>query len=1172
MNLNILTPRKALNKAFLKIKAVRNEIENFRTHLIGLLDRINENESEEFHKNLVSDFLRKSFYDPNHFINTKGHTDLVIHSGKDAQSPVAVIIEIKKPGNKAEMLRTDCINVKAFQELVLYYLRERISGKNLEIRHVTATDIYEWFIFDANFFEKEFAQNRNLVSLFTDFEAGRLSGKTTDFFYREIAAPAIAAIETEISFAHFDIREYEHALRNSNPENDIKLIDLFKIFSPEHLLKLPFANDSNSLDRNFYAELLHIIGVDETGKGGKKLIERKKEEERNIGTLIENAIIQIDALGKINRLENSAQFGDTYQEKLFSVGLELSVTWINRVLFLKLLEAQLIAYHRGDKSYAFLHTGKIRNFDDLNCLFFQILARRLDERYKHLQETFAKIPWLNSSLFEPTELEHETIFVSNLKDTNRLPIFSSTVLKDEKGKKRTGYLRALEYLFAFLNAYDFSSEGSGEIQDEKKSLISASVLGLIFEKINGYRDGSYFTPGFVTMYMCRETVRRAVVQKFNEKKGWNCKTIDELYNRIGDMKEANAIVNSLKICDPAVGSGHFLVSALNEIIAVKNDLKILQDRDGKRLKEYHAEVVNDEIIITDEDGKFFQYSPKSRESQRVQEALFHEKQSIIENCLFGVDINPNSVKICRLRLWIELLKNAYYKNDKELETLPNIDINIRCGNSLVSRFALDADVKQVLKKSRWTVDSYRIAVQTYRNSRSREEKRELEKLMACIKKDFRAELGANSSKAAQMKKLTGELYDLLNQNGLFEETAKERNERERKQRRLEADIKNLSAEMEEFQDGKIYANAFEWRFEFPEVLNASGDFIGFDMVIGNPPYGISFTAQEKEFFRENYESAITVKDQQKGSTDSFSLFMDRGLQLCSGNAMMAYIVPLSFVSGESMSALHSIMFRTCETIHVSAYSNRPQKIFENADQRTAIVICHKNGKPTQNLYTTKVNKRYRDTPAADVIKHLRYVNSYPWVKYGRIPKVGSEIEIGILQKLFSIKTGLSDLFDKDGLPVYYRIAGGRYYNIITNFSTNSTQEKFLLVKKNCQNLIGAILSSNLYYWFSHIYSDNLHLKSYELEIFPVPAEKFTAKQTKMIEKLYKDYLADLKKNSKVKKADYATIDSYREYYARYSKQFIDKIDLAIQEAYGLTDEEIRFIIDYDLEFRTDDEE
>ena len=301
------------------------------------------------------------------------------------------------------------------------------------------------------------------------------------------------------------------------------------------------------------------------------------------------------------------------------------------------------------------------------------------------------MPYLNSSLFEPTDIEHATLLISNLRDDKTIPIIASTVLKNEQGRKRTGRLSTLEYLFEFLNAYDFSSEGSEDIQEDNKSLINASVLGLIFEKINGYKDGSFFTPGFITMYMCRETIRKAVVQKFNDTKQWKCKDIHELYDKIEDRQEANTIVNSIKICDPAVGSGHFLVSSLNEMIAVKNDLKILQDRTGKRLKEYEVEVVNDELAITDEEGELFEYNPTSKESQRIQETLFHEKQTIIENCLFGVDINPNSVKICRLRLWIELLKNAYYKNSTELETLPNIDINIKCGNSLVSRFAMDAD-------------------------------------------------------------------------------------------------------------------------------------------------------------------------------------------------------------------------------------------------------------------------------------------------------------------------------------------------------------------------------------------------------------------------------------------------------------------------------------------------
>jgi len=179
-----------------------------------------------------------------------------------------------------------------------------------------------------------------------------------------------------------------------------------------------------------------------------------------------------------------------------------------------------------------------------------------------------------------------------------------------------------------------------------------------------------------------------VVQKFNETKNWNCTDLVQLYDKIDNRKEANAIVNNLKICDPAVGSGHFLVSALNEIIAIKSDLKILIDRDGKRLKEYSVEVQNDELIVTDDEGELFDYNPRSKESQRLQETLFHEKQTIIENCLFGVDVNPNSVKICRLRLWIELLKNTYYRPTGELETLPNIDINIKCGNSLISRYNL----------------------------------------------------------------------------------------------------------------------------------------------------------------------------------------------------------------------------------------------------------------------------------------------------------------------------------------------------------------------------------------------------------------------------------------------------------------------------------------------------
>ena len=784
--IRILKPRKALNKAFLKVKPNRTEIESFKTNLSKLLDRINDNESEEFHKNLVSDFLKDTYYKQNHFINTKGRNDLVIHNGDKATSTVGVIIEAKKPTNKSEMLTKDKINAKAFQELVLYYLRERITQKNLEIKHLVATNINEWFIFDEHLFERLFAQNKSFVKQFENFE---VSKKTTDVFYKEIAEPYINSITSEIEFTYFNIQDFQKPLRNSDKADDNSLIALFKLLSPEHLLKLPFANDSNSLDKRFYSELLHIIGLTETKDGSKKLIERNKDGERNTGSFLENAIIQLDSLDKISRIENPSQFGANLQERLFNVGLELSITWINRILFLKLLEAQLITYHKGDKSYAFLNFEKIKDYDDLNSLFFQVLARKQNERNEDIKALFAKVPYLNSSLFEPTEIEHSTLFISQLRNDKTIPIYSQTVLKDTTGKKRTGNINPLEYLFKFLDAYDFTSEGSEEIQEDNKTLINASVLGLIFEKINGYKDGSFFTPGFITMYMCRETIRKTVVQKFNEAKGWNCKDIDSLYDKIEDRKEANKIINDLKICDPAVGSGHFLVSALNEMIAIKSDLKILQDREGKRLKEYHFEVVNDELIVTDEDGELFEYNPTNKESQRIQETLFHEKQTIIENCLFGVDLNPNSVKICRLRLWIELLKNAYYKNETELETLPNIDINIKCGNSLISRFALDSDLKQALKKSasKWTIDSYRLAVDTYRNAQSKEQKREMERLINEIKTNFRSEISLNDPKAKRLRTLNGELFTMTNQVQLFELSKKEKAEWNAKVAKLTAE-------------------------------------------------------------------------------------------------------------------------------------------------------------------------------------------------------------------------------------------------------------------------------------------------------------------------------------------------------------------------------------------------
>jgi len=878
---NKLTPKQALNKAYLKEKVTRAGIEVFKKNLVDFIHAIDEKESEEHVKNLVTKFLYDTYYHGKNQINTKGRIDLAIYEDK---KPV-VIIEAKRP-NSPDMVNVKNLNAKAMHELILYYLRERIDEGNIDIKYLIATNMYEWFVFDASVFDKVFYKNTELTKDYNDWKNKRKASPTTDSFYNDIAFKFLKSLKDEIPFTWFDLRKVEKVAANNDPKDDTKLIDLFKILSPAHLLKQPFANDSNSLDTKFYSELLHLIGLEEKKDKGKKIIQRR--EKPDAGSLLENVINTLIAEDRLSALPgNGAEFGEKKEDRLFNVGLELCITWINRILFLKLLEGQLLNYHAGEKRFRFLDFKTIPDYDELNKLFFQVLARKQEERTDTTRDKFQHVPYLNSSLFDISPLEADAIRINSLDNGLKLKISSGTVLKTENGKKREGELPMLQYLFEFLDAYDFSSEGKEEIQEENKALINASVLGLIFEKINGYKDGSFFTPGFITMYMCRETIRRAVVQKFNEAKDLKIESFEGLYNQIKDVKEANDIINSLKICDPAVGSGHFLVSALNEIIAIKSELGILSDRQGKVLRDYAVEVINDELIISIDKHELFEYKPSNKESQRVQEALFHEKQTIIENCLFGVDINPNSVKICRLRLWIELLKNAYYTEASkytQLETLPNIDINIKQGNSLISRFALDADLSKALKSIKYSVEDYRSFVNSYKNATDKEEKRGFEKLIEQIKGDFKTEIAKYSD--PDKKKLQGlneEMFQKYQSGQLYDQKLSDKQRKDRA--KLESDINKLTAKVQAKISDPIFRDAFEWRFEFPEVLTKNGRFGGFDVVIGNPPYIRQEEFSDiKEYLKQNFRTYT-------GTSDLFVYFIELGLERLSANGQFIFIVP-----------------------------------------------------------------------------------------------------------------------------------------------------------------------------------------------------------------------------------------------------------------------------------------
>jgi len=902
MRISKIDISKSLHKAFLHETPQKEHFNKFKQNLQTFIENSNENESEENLKNVLIKFF-DNFYNQEFYINTKERADLVIHTEKTPKSNVGVMFEFKHPSLKSQMITDDNINCKGFQQLVLYFLRERINKKNIDFKHLILTNNFDWYIFDANDFERIFYKNNEIVKQFNEWQTGQKTSENTELFYTEIAKPFIEKNNEKIAFSYFNIKDFVQTRHSLSLKADNALIPLYKILSPFHLLKQAFKNDSNTLNTQFYYELLHIIGLEEQTESGTRFLRQKKQIER--GSLIENTIKRLQMYKKLNDIENIEAFGDTNEERLFNIALELCIIWLNRTIFLKLLEAQLVRYHNGDKKYKFLNSEIVKEYTTLDDLFLEVLANKTKDRTEYTKR-FEFVPYLNSSLFEPSPIERKTFYIGALDSSLKMSVYKSTVLIDSKGNKKSEEIPTLQYLLEFLDAYNFGSDSANELQDKDRILINSSVLGLIFEKINGYKDGSFYTPGYITMYICRETIRRAVIEEFNKKYNWNCSydvELTDLFNKVSKLPiiEANEIVNSVTICDPAVGSGHFLVSALNEMISIKSDLEILTDRKGKLLKNYQIKVVNDELQIKDHEGSIFEYTigndnKPSTEKQRVQEAIFHEKQFIIENCLFGVDINHNSVNITRLRLWIELLKNAYYIfNDiktghalllPELQTLPNIDINIKCGNSLIYRFPLNTDLSRILKSIKYDINYFKSCVQNYKHAENKELKKGYEKSIEQIKGDFKVQIRRIDSRQVKLNSLKDELQDrflspkLLQQEYTEEQKKKINEEREK----LFNQIVLLENDISDELSGVIYQNAFEWRFEFPEILDSiSGEFLGFSVVVGNPPY-----IDHKKIAK--YSNFISKHYKTYSSTGDISIyFFELGNDLLKNKGFLNYI-------------------------------------------------------------------------------------------------------------------------------------------------------------------------------------------------------------------------------------------------------------------------------------------
>ena len=1022
MENNELRPIQVVNKIYLKQPVGENDIKSFRSAMRKMLKNVNADESEEHNKNLVMEFLSDAFYKNTNAINTKGKTDAAIYESPDSiLSPALVLIEAKGPGRPDMAKRTE-LNCKALHELILYYIREEEYSHNTKIKHLIITNCFEWFVFDKACFYRFFLASKKFKN--EVLEADREN--TTDYVYEKVIRRRVEEVKHRLKYTYFDLSDYKGKLDDDAILTSRKFISIYKLLSPTHLLKLPFQNDHNALNRGFYNELLYIMGVEEVTDEKVKKIKRLKTK-RQPYSLVEQAISHLDGY-------------DLYEEQaLFDAALGLVLVWVNRLLFLKLLESQLLTFNKGATSKLLL-SSRIPDYDILNDLFMKVLAVPIEQRNEEFREAFKDVPYLNSSLFEKSDLEKNYFPVSGIR-LGEMEVMVQTAVKDSNGKRMKGSLPTLEYLFRFLDAFDFGVEkqsNENSLRQDSKTIINASVLGKIFEKINGYKDGSFFTPGYITQYICRKTLRRAVVNRFNEAKGWKCNDFFELCDQVGTDRdsrtEANQIINSLKICDPAVGSGHFLVSALNELIAMKREMGVLQDHreKPKPIGEYIT-VENDELIVTDEDGDTFVYDPKDPLSQRVQETLFEEKRTIIENCLFGVDLNPKSVEICQLRLWIELLKNAYYyKNEqtgeKVLQTLPNIDINIKCGNSLLNRTPFNVDIRQVLAGTNLTITKYKQDVNNYKRTANKEAKARLKNDINIIKAFLAKGISENTPVYKKWLSVAKELSDMRQKSLLFRDAKNKKGSYAKKLAALEKEEAKLKRLIDDMRDNKLFVNAFEWRYEIPDVLDDKGVFLGFDVIIGNPPYISLEKLPEdvKAYSKMHQMDEEEQKDMPTYNTlesrgDIYSLFVEKALQLLKKDGLLAYILPNKWMKVGYGKPLRQLFLKQNLTQLIDFDDNQ---IFTDATTYTCIIRMTK-AKSAGEILSSTIRKVNPETLAEDVEERKKVfqtseLNDGIWIISSREDFEKAEAykkKMGTLREFlgydsnYGIKVGLSKAFN-----------------------------------------------------------------------------------------------------------------------------------------------------------------
>ncbi|EMX4012521.1 class I SAM-dependent DNA methyltransferase [Campylobacter coli] len=1040
MHFTLLNEKDFFNPYYRKKQIMQNEFDIFNKALMQYLERLESSQSENedyLVANALSPFLTMLNFKTHIKTKQKGKSEIDLSISKDEFSKdLEVLIEAKKPNSKEFITHTK-VNSKALHETILYYFRNR--EYSFSLKFIIITDFYKFYIFKISEFEELFYKNPSFKKLFEEFcNPNSLFKGNTEEFYKEVAKLIENSKENLKGFL-IDLT----FLKDKQKSNFKNLASIYKTFHRDFLLSEFNPNDANSLNNAFYKELLYILGLCESKQNSKLIITKSEESKEEQGTFY-------------------TAINSKLKEENFETILKLLILWLNRILFLKLIESNLVRFN-DDKNLKFLNFKKIPDFDKLSELFFEVLAKEKSTRKK---SEFAYLPYLNSSLFEKQSIEN-TLEISSLSNDLKLFYYKNTVLKDDKCKAKKGQVRLLEYLFEFLDSFDFGSDDEQSEILSQKELISSSVLGNVFEKLNGYKEGSFYTPSFITSYMCKESITKVVLDKFNAQFDLDAKNISELRKslRKEDKKAQKELLNSIKICDPAVGSGHFLVSALNVMLSIYDELNLFDE-------EFYLEVQNDEILITNHKGEFIEYkrpsTPKDK-AHLIQQELFHTKKDIIENNLFGVDINPNSCEITKLRLWIELLKHSFYQsfddeNYHDLKTLPNIDINIKCGNSLVSYFETGKslshypNIKERMSKYKRIVKDYKEGFYTDKNLIAKEIKNLQESFKNfCLKDKFNKEIKQLTNGANEYSKKYGDFLADEHHDEKFKSFfSKNMFEFSFDEKVATKEFANLKKEYDNIFN--LESNhPFEWRFEFPEILDDDGNFKGFDLIIGNPPY---IKENDNKDLFTNTKKLRTYQ----GKMDIWYHFVGRGFDILKNNGYLAFIATNNWVTNSGAKKLRNIVLEESQILSLVDFSSF--MVFDSASIQTMIMQFQKI-KPPKNyeFHFAKITTQtpiYEDalsllknektqnneilsinlTPKKFIDKTLNFTKSDYEELFNKIQKYGkfyleeSEVAQGIvpaIDEAFVIKD--KNVFSKNEqcfIKEYYTGLSGKFYSSFTD--------------------------------------------------------------------------------------------------------------------------------------------